>query len=117
MALEALYVAIKRRRVNFIVELDRKSLFDNIPEERLVQLVEKRIAGPRVLRLIQQWLAAGVLEDGVWPETEAGTPQGAAVSPLLSNECLHDARGSTGPNTERESRRRSSSWASSTFAG
>jgi RNA-directed DNA polymerase len=53
MALDALYVAIKRKRVNWI-------------------LVEKRIADPRVLRLIQKWLKAGVMEDGVWSETEAG---------------------------------------------
>lgn len=89
MALDALYVAIKRRRVNWILDLDLKSFFDNIPKEKLVQLAGKRIADPRVLRLIQKWLTAGVLEDGVWSETEAGTPQGAVVSPLLSNVYLH----------------------------
>ena len=89
MALDALYVAIKRKRVNWILDLDLKSFFDNIPKEELVQLVEKRIADPRVLRLIQKWLKAGVMEDGVWSETEAGTPQGAVISPLLSNVYLH----------------------------
>lgn len=89
MALDALYVAIKRKRVNWILDLDLKSFFDNIPKEGLVQLVEKRIADPRVLRLIQKWLKAGVMEDGVWSETEAGTPQGAVISPLLSNVYLH----------------------------
>ena len=89
MALDALYVAIKRKRVNWILDLDLKSFFDNISHEKLVQLIEKRIADPRVLRLIQKWLKAGVLEDGVWSETEAGTPQGAVVSPLLSNVYLH----------------------------
>ncbi len=78
MALDALYVAIKRKRV-----------FDNISHEKLVQLIEERIADPRVLRLIQKWLKAGVMEDGVWSETEAGTPQGAVISPLLSNVYLH----------------------------
>jgi group II intron reverse transcriptase/maturase len=89
MALDALYVAIKRKRVNWILDLDLKSFFDNISHEKLVQLVEKRIADPRVLRLIQKWLKAGVMEDGVWSETEAGTPQGAVISPLLSNVYLH----------------------------
>src|ERR1700674_4975643 len=89
MALDALYVAIKRKRVSWILDLDLKSFFDNISHEKLVQLIEKRIADPRILRLIQKWLKAGVMEDGVWSETEAGTPQGAVVSPLLSNVYLH----------------------------
>jgi RNA-directed DNA polymerase len=91
MALDALYVAIKRKRVNWILDLDLKSFFDNISKEKLVQLIEKRIADPRILRLIQKWLKAGVMEDGVWSETEAGTPQGAVISPLLSNVYLHYA--------------------------
>ena len=89
MALDALYVAIKRKRVNWILDLDLRSFFDTISHEKLIQLIEKRIADPRVLRLIQKWLKAGVLEDGVWSETEAGTPQGAVISPLLSNVYLH----------------------------
>jgi group II intron reverse transcriptase/maturase len=89
MALDGLYVAIKRKRVNWILDLDLKSFFDNISHEKLVQLVGKRTADPRVLRLIQKWLKAGVMEDGVWSETEAGTPQGAVISPLLSNVYLH----------------------------
>jgi group II intron reverse transcriptase/maturase len=82
-------VAIKRKRVNWILDLDLRSFFDNISHEKLVQLVEKRIADPRILRLIQKWLKVGVMEDGVWSETEAGTPQGAVISPLLSNVYLH----------------------------
>jgi len=89
MALDALYVAIKRKRVNWILDLDLKSFFDNISHEKLVQLIEQRIADPRVLRLIQKWVKAGVMEDGVWSKTEAGTPQGAVISPLLSNVYLH----------------------------
>lgn len=76
MALDALYVAIKRKRVNWILDLDLKSFFDNIAKDKLVQLIEKRIADPRILRLIQKWLNAGVMEDGVWSETEAGTRRG-----------------------------------------
>ena len=89
MGLDALYVAIKRKRVNWILDLDLKSFFDNISHEKLIQLIEKRIADPRVLRLIQKWLKAWVIEDGAWSETEAGTPQGAVISPLLSNVYLH----------------------------
>jgi len=89
MGLDALYVAIKRKRVNWILDLDLKSFFDNISHAKLIELVEKRIADPRVLRLIQKWLKAGVMEDGVWSGTEAGTPQGAVISPLLSNVYLH----------------------------
>ena len=81
MGLDALYVAIKRKRVNWILDLDLKSFFDNISHEKLIQLIEKRIADPRVLRLIQKWLKAGVIEDGAWSETEAGTPQGAVMTP------------------------------------
>ena len=89
MALDALYVAIKRRRVNWILDLDIRSFFDNLSHEWLIRFVEYRIGDPRVLRLIQKWLKAGVIEDGVWSETEAGTPQGSVISPLLSNVYLH----------------------------
>jgi group II intron reverse transcriptase/maturase len=89
VALDALYVAIQRKRVNWILDLDLKSFFDNIPQEELIRWIEKRIADPRILRLIQKWLKAGVMEDGVWSEPEAGTPQGAVISPLLSNVYLH----------------------------
>src|ERR1041384_4260890 len=61
MALDALYVAIKRKRVNWILDLDLRSFFDTISHEKLIQLIEKRIADPRVLRLIQKWLKAGGL--------------------------------------------------------
>ena len=89
MALDGLYVAIKRRKVNWILDLDLRSFFDLISHEKLLELMEYRIADPRVLRLIQKWLKAGVMEDGEWSETEAGTPQGAVISPLLSNVYLH----------------------------
>ena len=91
MALDALYVAIKRKNVNWILDLDIRSFFDRIDHECLKRLIEVRIADPRMLRLIQKWLKAGVIEDGVWSETEAGTPQGAVISPLLSNVYLHYA--------------------------
>src|SRR5438270_13992864 len=55
----------------------------------MMKFVEHRIADPRILRLIQKWLKAGVMEEGEWRETEMGTPQGAVVSPLLANIYLH----------------------------
>ena len=60
-----------------------------IDHEKLMELVELRIADPRILRLIRKWLKAGVSEDGQWSETKIGTPQGAVVSPLLANIYLH----------------------------
>lgn len=88
-ALDALYVAIKRRRVNWVLDADIRGYFDAIPHEWLVKLVEHRIADQRVVRLIQKWLNAGVLEDGEWTRSEAGTPQGGGISPLLANIYLH----------------------------
>jgi group II intron reverse transcriptase/maturase len=89
MALDALYVAVKRKKVGWILDLDIRSFFDNLSHEWLMRFIEYRIADPRILRLIQKWLKAGVVEDGVWSETEAGTPQGAVASPLLANVYLH----------------------------
>ena len=89
MALDALYVALKRKKVNWVLDLDIKGFFDNLDKELLVEMVEQRIADPRILRLIQKWLNAGIVVDGNWSETETGTPQGAVVSPLLSNVYLH----------------------------
>ena len=89
MALDALYVALKRKKVNWVLDLDIKGFFDNLDKELLVEMVEQRIADPRMLRLIQKWLNAGIVVDGNWSETETGTPQGAVVSPLLSNVYLH----------------------------
>ena len=89
VALDALYVALKRKKVNWVLDLDIKGFFDNLDKELLVEMVEQRIADPRILRLIQKWLNAGIVVDGNWSETETGTPQGAVVSPLLSNVYLH----------------------------
>ena len=57
--------------------------------EWTLKFVEHRVADPRMLRLIQKWLKAGVSEEGQWSETKIGTPQGAVVSPLLANVYLH----------------------------
>jgi group II intron reverse transcriptase/maturase len=63
--------------------------FDTLSHEWLVKFIKHRVADPRVLRLIQKWLRAGVSEDGQWSETKVGTPQGSVVSPLLANVYLH----------------------------
>ena len=88
-ALDALYVGIKRKKVDWILDMDLKGFFDNLGKELLMEMVERRIADPRILRLILKWLNAGIVEDGKWFETETGTPQGAVISPLLANIYLH----------------------------
>lgn len=88
-ALDALATAIKRKKVNWVFDADIRDFFNTIDHGWLVKFVEHRIADKRVVRLIQKWLAAGVLEGGRWSSTERGTPQGAAASPLLANVYLH----------------------------
>jgi len=88
-ALDALAVGLRRKKVNWVLDLDVRGFFDTVSHEWLVQFVEHRIADRRILRLIQKWLKAGVSEEGEWTETQVGTPQGAVVSPLLANIYLH----------------------------
>jgi RNA-directed DNA polymerase len=90
-ALNALSVGICRKKVNWVLDADIRGFFDAIGHECLVKLVEHRIADRRVVRLIQKWLSAGVLEDGEWTRSDMGTPQGGSVSPLLANIYLHYA--------------------------
>jgi RNA-directed DNA polymerase len=90
-ALDALAVAIEQKKVNYILDCDIRSFFDNLDKSWLLQFVEHRVADRRILRLIQKWLRAGVLEDGIWSDPETGTPQGAVISPLLANIYLHYA--------------------------
>ena len=88
-ALDALYVGITEKKINWVLEADIRGFFDNIDHGWLMKFVEHRIADPRILRLIRKWLRAGVSENGAWSKTEIGTPQGAVVSPLLANIYLH----------------------------
>ena len=90
-ALDALAVGIQRKRVNWVLDADIRGFFDNLSHEWAIKFVEHRVADPRMLRLIQKWLKAGVSEDGRWSESKVGTPQGAVVSPLLANVYLHYA--------------------------
>ena len=88
-ALDALYVGLLTRKVNWVLDADIRGFFDNLAHEWLEKFVEHRIADPRILRLIRKWLRAGVIEDGQWTGTKVGTPQGAVISPLLANVYLH----------------------------
>ena len=88
-ALDALAFGIQRKRVNWVLDADFRDYFSSLDHSWLVKFLEHRIADKRVLRLIQKWLAAGVIEDGAWTAYEEGVPQGASVSPLLGNVYLH----------------------------
>lgn len=88
-ALDALFVGITKRKVNWIIDADIRGFFDNISHEWLMKFLEHRIADRRMLRLLKKWLRAGVSEDGEWSPTKVGTPQGAVISPLLANVFLH----------------------------
>jgi len=88
-ALDALAVGICSTPVNWILDADIRSFFDTVSQEWLVRFLEHRIGDERIIRLVRKWLKAGVLEDGEWSVSEAGTPQGAVASPLLANVYLH----------------------------
>lgn len=90
-ALNALSVGIMSRKVNWVLDADIHGFFDSIDHEWLVKFIEHRVADRRVIRLIQKWLSAGVLEEGQVRQNEEGTPQGGSVSPLLANIYLHYA--------------------------
>ena len=84
-ALDAVAVGIDQKRVNWVLDADIRRFIDTISHEGLVKFIEHRIRDRRIVTLIQKWLRAGVLEDGQWTLSEAGTPQGGLVSPSLAN--------------------------------
>lgn len=90
-ALDALAVALGRRKVNWVLDADIRGFFDAIDHEWMLRFLEHRIADRRLLRLIQKWLKAGVLQEGRRQASRIGSPQGATISPLLANVYLHYA--------------------------
>ena len=88
-ALDALSVAIDRKKVNWRLDADIADFFTSLDHGWLEKFLEHRIADKRVLRLIHKWVNAGVIEDGNWSESPVGTPQGSSASPLLANVYLH----------------------------
>ena len=88
-ALDALAAGIKRKKVNWILDADIRDFFGQLDRTWLRRFHEHRIADERVLRLIEKWSSAGVIEDGKWTASEGGAPQGASASPLLANVYLH----------------------------
>src|SRR5579859_5186821 len=81
-ALDALWCGLHERRVNWVLDLDVRSFFDRLSHEWLVRFLQHRIVDRRVVRLIQKWLNAGVLEKGKRTQVEAGSPQGGSATPL-----------------------------------
>ncbi len=90
-ALDALSFALLKKKVNYVLDADIRGFFDNLDKGWLIKFVEYRVADPRILRLIQKWLNAGVMEEGKWSDTKTGSPQGSVISPLLANVYLHYA--------------------------
>src|SRR6476659_3622464 len=88
-ALDALIVGISSRKVNYILDADIRSFFTEVSQQWVVRFLEHRIGDKRILRLVQKWLRAGVLEDGIVTVEETGTGQGSVISPCLSNVYLH----------------------------
>jgi RNA-directed DNA polymerase len=88
-ALDALWVGLMGRRINWVLDCDIRGFFDAIEHEWLMKFIEHRVGDDRVLRLIRKWLRAGVSEEGEWSKTVVGTPQGSVISPFLANVYLH----------------------------
>lgn len=88
-ALDAVSVAVLKRKVNWVLDADIQGFFDAIDHDRLLKFLEIRIGDRRILRLLKKWLRAGVSEEGEWSPSNVGTPQGAVISPLLANVFLH----------------------------
>lgn len=88
-ALDALAIGIRFKKISWILDADVRGYFDSIDHNWMMKFMEHRVSDKRMLRLIKKWLKAGVIEDGQWFASEAGSPQGASISPLLANIYLH----------------------------
>src|SRR5260221_11523629 len=88
-ALDAVIVGISSKKVNYILDADIRSFFTEVSQQWVVRFLEHRVGDKRVIRLVQKWLRAGILEDGIVTIEEKGTGQGSVISPLLANVYLH----------------------------
>ena len=88
-ALDALSTAIKIKKVSWILDADIQNFFGAVSQKWLISFLEHRIGDKRIIRLIQKWLKAGILEDGIVTVDDRGTGQGSVISPLLANVYLH----------------------------
>ncbi|MBS4534379.1 group II intron reverse transcriptase/maturase [Clostridium sp. D2Q-14] len=88
MALETIRKACNNKGI-WVLDADIKGCFDNINHEKLMKLIERRISDRRMLKLINKWLKAGIMKDGIIEANEIGSPQGGVISPLLSNIYLN----------------------------
>jgi group II intron reverse transcriptase/maturase len=87
-ALDALSYALLKKKVNYVLDADIRGFFDNLDHSWLIKFVEHRVADPRILRLVQKWLKAGVMEEGRWSEVQTGSPQGSVITPLTQKVIL-----------------------------
>lgn len=90
-ALDAVFMAVTTKKVSWILDADLKGFFDAINHGWMIKFLNLRIADKRVLRLIQGWLSAGVVDGEERHKSFVGTPQGGVISPLLANIYLHYA--------------------------
>ena len=81
-----------KKKVNYVLDADIRGFFDNLDKSWLIKFVEHRVADPRILRLIQKWLNAGVMEEGEWADTKTGSPQGSVITPL-TQKVISNLRG------------------------
>src|ERR1700723_1214994 len=91
-ALDALSYVLLKKKVNYVLDADIRGFFDNLDKSWLIKFVEHRVADPRILRLIQKWLNAGVMEEGEWADTKTGSPQGSVITPL-TQKVISNLRG------------------------
>jgi group II intron reverse transcriptase/maturase len=84
-ALDALYVALTEKRVNWVIDADIKGFFDNIDHNWMIKFLAHRISDKRILSLVEKMLKAGVSDEGSWSASEMGSAQGSVLSPLLAN--------------------------------
>ena len=82
-------MAIGARKVNWILDADIRNFFGSVSQTWLARFLEHRIGDKRIIRLIQKWLRAGILEDGIVTVDDRGTGQGSVISLLLANIYLH----------------------------